>query len=158
MDKVLTQPCPFGLLPKIRQYIFCTYGPGTFQAAASLRSLGASEVMCSPVKHRISISTSLPILPKQNPADFQRQKLWELNFLVQIPRVGGAWCGAVTPHFSGRMFAPGIYLLSLLGLVPDLTMSLFLFPFLRLCLYIYSYLRCSPSRQVILRESCSVRS
>lgn len=132
----------------------------TFQAAASLRSLGASEVMCSPIKRRISISASLPILPKQSPADFQKQKLWELNFLVQIPRVGGAWCGAVTPHFPGRTFAPGIYLLSLLGLVPDLPMSLSLFPFsfLRLCLYIYSYLRCSPSRQVILRESCSVRS
>lgn len=121
------------------------YGPGSLQTAASVVGLGASEIVHGPFKRGISVSSSSPVLLKLSPVDFQKQVMGAY-LPVQIPRVGGAWCGAVTSHFSGRTFAPVIAPLTcecqFRGLVPDLTTSLSLFPFLMwLRLHTYSCLR-----------------
>lgn len=114
------------------------YGPGTFQTAASVWVSEQVRLCVIPLSVE-SVSSSSPILLKLSPADFQKQVMGAY-LPVQIPRVGGAWYGAVTSHFSGRTFAsvisPPTFGSQFQGLVPGLDTSLSLFPFFMwLCLY-----------------------
>lgn len=62
--------------------------PGTFQTAASALGLGVSEVVHVPLKSRVLVSDCSLALLDISPASFQRQTLWGLIFLVQLPWAG----------------------------------------------------------------------
>ena len=65
------------------------YGPGTFQAAASVMDFEVSEFLFKSFKRGVSSLSYSPWAPRDgSPADFQSQFLWALSFPVQVPQAG----------------------------------------------------------------------
>ena len=62
--------------------------PGSYQMFAFALGPKACEILCVPLKSKVSISPSSLGLPKLSPAGLQSQMLWGLVFLVQDPWAG----------------------------------------------------------------------
>ena len=81
--------------------------PGSFQLTAPALGLRAREILCVPLKSRVSVSYGPLALPKVSPTVPQRQALWGLAFLAQDPQLGSS---------SRRTSATVILLLSVAAL------------------------------------------
>ena len=75
-------------------------GPGAYQNSAFALGPGAFEILCSPFKSEVSISSSRLGLLKLSPAGLQSQMLWGLIFPVQDPQAG-------EPDMGLRTLTPG---------------------------------------------------
>jgi len=63
-----------------------TYDLGAFQTAASVLGLRTSEFVYKPFKNEVLVFYIPPVLLQLRLTDLQSQILWQLGFLVQVPR------------------------------------------------------------------------
>ena len=62
--------------------------PGFLQMTASVPSPGVCEILCTPLKSRVSVSYSPLALPYTSPIGLQSHMFWGLVLLVQDPWAG----------------------------------------------------------------------
>ena len=159
LKKVPIDPCPFGIRPKLRQWISFTY---SFSSYCLYTGTQSKRVSASALSEQ-SFSFLLPSsAPGQKPPLFKKPDIMGDHLSRAGPQAWGAWCGAQIPLSLGKTFhicdipsclcvsAPGVWVLTTLCLCSSYLFQCVFFLYILSCIRAILLVFRSFSERVIL--------